>query len=91
MLLNKRPPFIYILNKVRLELIYVSVTTLIVYYLTSRFDHLVPEIPLTIPTFLGTAISVILLFKLSQPYDRWGSRTIFYKLIFFVWYLWLQQ
>jgi putative membrane protein len=27
--------------------------------------------PLTIPTFLGTAISVILSFKLSQSYDRW--------------------
>ena len=71
MLLNKRPPFIYIFNKVRLELIYVAVTTLIVYYLTARFNHLIPEIPLTIPTFLGTAISVILSFKLSQSYDRW--------------------
>ena len=27
--------------------------------------------PIAIPTFLGTAISVILSFKLSQSYDRW--------------------
>lgn len=71
MLLNKRPPFKYIINKVKWELIYVSITALIVYYLTSRFEHLIPEMPLTIPTFLGTAISVILSFKLSQSYDRW--------------------
>ncbi|MDF2191299.1 bestrophin family ion channel [Paraflavitalea sp. CAU 1676] len=61
----------YIFNKVKQELIYVSITTLVVYFLTSRFEHLIPEIPLAIPTFLGTAISVILSFKLSQSYDRW--------------------
>ena len=71
MLLNKRPPFKYIFSKIKSELIYVAVTALIVYYITNRFEHLIPEIPLTIPTFLGTAISVILSFKLSQSYDRW--------------------
>jgi len=71
MLLNKRPPFSYIMNKIWKELIYVSITTLVVYRITSSFAHLIPEIPLTIPTFLGTAISVILSFKLSQSYDRW--------------------
>jgi putative membrane protein len=71
MLLNKRPPFKYIFSKIRSELLYVAVTALIVYYITNRFEHLIPEIPLTIPTFLGTAISVILSFKLSQSYDRW--------------------
>lgn len=71
MLLDKTPPFKYILNKVKQELIYVSITTLIVYVVTSKFEHLIPELPLTIPTFLGTAISVILSFKLSQSYDRW--------------------
>jgi putative membrane protein len=71
MLLNKRPPLSFIFNKVRQELFYVSVTTLLVYCLTSTFKHLIPEIPLTIPTFLGTAISVVLSFKLSQSYDRW--------------------
>lgn len=71
MLLEKTPPFRYIFNKVKQELLYVSITTLIVYLLTSAFHHLIPEIPLTIPAFLGTAISVILSFKLSQSYDRW--------------------
>jgi putative membrane protein len=36
-----------------------------------KYAYVVPEIPLVIPTFLGTAISVILSFKLNQSYDRW--------------------
>jgi putative membrane protein len=71
MLLDKIPPFRYILGKIKNELTYIVVTTVIVYILTTKFEHLIPEIPLTIPTFLGTAISVILSFKLSQSYDRW--------------------
>ena len=45
MLLNKRPPISYFFHKVRVELRYVSITTLLVYLLTSRFEHLIPEIP----------------------------------------------
>ena len=52
-------------------MMYVLALAIIVYYLTTIFKHLIPEMPLTIPTFLGTAISVILSFKLSQSYDRW--------------------
>jgi putative membrane protein len=71
MLLNKRPPLSYLFHKIKLELSYVATIAVIVYFLTTRFEHLIPEMPLTIPTFIGTAISVILSFKLSQSYDRW--------------------
>jgi putative membrane protein len=71
MLLNKTIPLKYVFNKVKLEMMYVLALAIIVYYLTTIFKHLIPEMPLTIPTFLGTAISVILSFKLSQSYDRW--------------------
>lgn len=71
MLLDKRPPLWYIFNKVKMELVYVAITAMVVYLITTEFQHLIPELPLTIPTFLGTAISVILSFKLSQSYDRW--------------------
>jgi len=33
-------------------------------------DYL-PPIPLQLPTILGSAISLILAFKISQSYDRW--------------------
>jgi ion channel-forming bestrophin family protein len=71
MLLNKRIPISYIFAKVRLELLYVTVIGLVVSYLTHEFKSFIPEMPIAIPAFIGTAISVLLSFKLNQSYDRW--------------------
>ncbi len=71
MLLNKRIPFSYILNKVKYDLVAVLFTSLSILFLTERYKELLPDIPLTIPAFIGTAISILLSFKLSQSYDRW--------------------
>lgn len=71
MLLNKQIPASYILNKVKYNLIYVLIVSLLVLFLTTRYRSLLPDMPLTIPAFLGTAISILLSFKLSQSYDRW--------------------
>lgn len=71
MLLNERIPASYILKKIRKELIYVLAVSLLVLVVTEKFHHVIPEMPLTIPAFIGTAISVLLSFKLSQSYDRW--------------------
>lgn len=69
--MNKRPPFWYLLSKVQTELLYVCIAAAAIYSVSIVFKHAIPPIPLTIPTFLGTAISVILSFKLNQSYDRW--------------------
>src|SRR5688500_10939700 len=71
MLLNKPIPFWFIFNKIKMELLYVSVIAIIVYGLTHLFRDKIPPMPISIPAFLGTAISVILSFKLNQSYDRW--------------------
>jgi putative membrane protein len=71
MLLDKRIPFTYIIQKIRIELLAIIVLGLVLHYLTTRYDQNLPEMPLAIPAFLGTAISVILSFKMSQSYDRW--------------------
>ncbi|WP_316740778.1 bestrophin family protein [Pedobacter antarcticus] len=71
MLLKKRIPLSYIFNKIKFELFHVLIIGLVVYYLTTRFREFIPVMPLGIPAFLGTAISVILSFKLNQSYDRW--------------------
>lgn len=71
MLLNKRIPVFYILSKVRYEILYVLVIGLLVHYFTTKFKAIIPVMPITIPAFIGTAISVILSFKLNQSYDRW--------------------
>jgi len=71
MLLNKPVPFTYILNKVKFDLVYVLIVSITVLFVTDRYRELLPEMPLTIPAFIGTAISILLSFKLSQSYDRW--------------------
>ncbi|MCE3277876.1 MAG: hypothetical protein K0S44_67 [Bacteroidetes bacterium] len=71
MLLNKQIPFSYILNKIKYDLIYVSVLAAVVLYVTNVYENLIPDMPLTIPAFIGTAISILLSFKLNQSYDRW--------------------
>lgn len=71
MLLDKRIPVQYIINKVKYELVYVLVVSLTVLLITERYKEMLPSIPITIPAFLGTAISILLSFKLNQSYDRW--------------------
>lgn len=71
MLLNKRIPISYILNMIKYDLMYVMVVSLSVLILTDRYQKVLPEMPLTIPAFIGTAISILLSFKISQSYDRW--------------------
>lgn len=71
MLLEKSIPVTYILGKVKFEFVYVVLIGMCANYLAGHFMHRLPEMPLTIPVFLGTAISVLLSFKLNQSYDRW--------------------
>jgi ion channel-forming bestrophin family protein len=82
MLLNKRIPFSYIFNKVKYDLLYVLIVSLSVLLITEKYHVLLPEVPLTIPAFLGTAISILLSFKLSQSYDRlWEARKVWGSIV----------
>jgi len=71
MLIDKKLPFSYIFFKVKYEMLIVFVLGIIIHFLTEKFFTYLPAMPLTIATFLGTAISVLLSFKMSQSYDRW--------------------
>jgi ion channel-forming bestrophin family protein len=71
MLINHKIPYRYILNTVKYQLTYVLVFSLLVYFLTVVYHETLPHIPLAIPAFIGTAISILLSFKLNQSYDRW--------------------
>jgi ion channel-forming bestrophin family protein len=71
MLLDKPIPPGYIFQKVKGDLMYVLLVSVIVLILTELFKRDLPDMPLTIPTFIGTAISILLSFKLNQSYDRW--------------------
>ena len=71
MIINSAIPLKYLFNKVKLELIYVLIIAVVVYYITHIFQNNIPEMPLTIPAFIGTSISILISFKLNQSYDRW--------------------
>lgn len=71
MLVDKRVPIKYIYNFVKQELLIVIILGFGIHISTDKVYHYLPEMPLTIATFLGTAISVLLSFKMSQSYDRW--------------------
>ena len=71
MLLVKPQSIFYILNKIKVEFFYTLAIALLVSFLTYKFYSDIPKMPISIPAFLGTAISVLISFKLSQSYDRW--------------------
>lgn len=71
MILENKVPFQYIFNKVKFDLLIVFLVGVITNILTVQFSHLLPEMPLAIPALLGTAISILLSFKMNQSYDRW--------------------
>lgn len=71
MLVDKRVPLRYLFNLIKYEMLIVFILGIVIHFLTEKFYTYVPEMPLTIATFLGTAISVLLSFKMSQSYDRW--------------------
>lgn len=71
MLLDNRFPLGYMVKKVWFDLVVVILVGLCAQFFSERYDNLLPRIPLNIPIFLGTAISVLLSFKMNQSYDRW--------------------
>lgn len=71
MLINKSISVTYIFGQIKYDIYYVLIVSIMVHLLTKEYQWLLPEMPLTIPAFIGTAISVLLSFKLNQSYDRW--------------------
>lgn len=71
MILDKKLPFKYIFKIIKYDLMAVLLVGLSVHYLSTEFRRFIPEMSLAIPAFLGTAISILLSFKMNQSYDRW--------------------
>jgi len=69
MILEKRIPLKYWFKEIKWDLLIVSVFSILIYFFKLYVINL--DIPLSIGTFLGTAIALLLSFKLSQSYDRW--------------------
>lgn len=71
MLLERPIPFRYIVSKSGRGLVWVLALSGTITVLEHSPAGVILELPLSIPALLGTAISLLLSFKLSQSYDRW--------------------
>lgn len=71
MLLNKNIPVLYVVHKVKYEALFVIALATTVSLLKKNYIEALPDIPLAITAIMGTAISILLSFKLNQSYDRW--------------------
>ncbi len=71
MLLNRPIPLTHIFGRIKWEIFYTTIIWLIAYLIAHYYSEINPEIPVSVPAFIGTSISIILSFKLGQSYDRW--------------------
>jgi putative membrane protein len=71
MLLEARIPIRYIVRKARRDALWVLVIAGLVELVVHFHGDYLPKIPMALPLVLGTAISLLLSFKLNQSYDRW--------------------
>ena len=52
MLLSSKIPLGYILKKIRVEIVYVTLIGVLAYNITEVFHQEIPEMPIAIPAFL---------------------------------------
>jgi len=71
MLLKKKIPMKYVLGKIKIELILVVLYVVSFDLIHRYFEAVAMNIPIAIPTIIGTVISLLLAFKSNQAYDRW--------------------
>lgn len=76
MLLQKKIPLKYVLGKIRVELILVTLYALSFELLHRIYETDAMNIPIAVPTIVGTIISLLLAFKSNQAYDRWWEARI---------------
>lgn len=77
MLLNKRLSIFYFVNQIKFDVIAIGAYAV----LAATFDHYwllkTVSIPLSVSTFIGTLLSLLLAFRTSQSYERWWeARTV---------------
>src|SRR5688500_6996696 len=70
-MLLERVPLGYVVREARRDAFIVLAIATVVESLVTIDPNIVPNVNLVVPSLLGTAVSLILSFKLSQSYDRW--------------------
>jgi putative membrane protein len=81
MLLKENIPATYVFGKIKKELIMVAIYSSAIYFVHQYYNFKEVSIPLTVPTILGTIISLLLAFRSNQAYDRWWEARILWGAI----------
>lgn len=71
MLIRYKMPLLYVLKTAMPDFLIVLIIACTVYFIEWELGLLLMDLSFSIPAFLGTAISVLLSFKIGQSYDRW--------------------
>ena len=71
MILKGRIPFVYIIKELKSPLFFVTFISIVCGILPHYFGSFLSDIPISIATTLGVAISILLSYKINQSYDRW--------------------
>jgi len=71
MLCAQSVPITYAFNKVKTDVLRVMLFSLLFHGVKVVIKDALPEIPMALPTVLGTSITLLLAFNLNQSYDRW--------------------
>ncbi|MBO0360768.1 hypothetical protein J0X19_22600 [Hymenobacter sp. BT186] len=71
MLLDTKLPVSYIVKRIWPDILRVLLISVVFQVLKMTFSDYLPAIPLQLPTILGSSISLLLAFNISQSYDRW--------------------
>ncbi|WP_228236200.1 bestrophin family protein [Allomuricauda sp. M10] len=64
-------PITYIFSEIKISLLTVTLIGVVVDVFPLFFPGILPDIPISIATTLGIAISILISFKVNQSYDRW--------------------
>ncbi|MCE6987747.1 bestrophin family protein [Dyadobacter sp. CY323] len=81
MLLKRNIPIRYIFGKIKYEILYVTIYGFAIEIIYQNFQITNISIPMTVPTVLGTIISLLLAFRSNQAYDRWWEARIIWGAI----------
>ncbi len=81
MLLSKNIPIRYVFGKIKYQVIMVTIYGLLIEVIYQNFHITNISIPMTVPTVLGTIISLLLAFRSNQAYDRWWEARIIWGAI----------
>ncbi|MFC5270847.1 bestrophin family protein [Adhaeribacter terreus] len=71
MLVKQKLPLSYLFNMIKVDVVRVFFFSITFNIFKFFFSDYLPSMPAQLPTVLGTAISLVLAFKLNHSYDRW--------------------